>query len=180
MKIEQVMVVLFCVLCIVLMLVIALRINADAEPIAPEVDTSGLKTFEVLQVSPTEEMQTSSADIPLSAELQKTLFDACDTYGVEYAVGLALIQTESNFEPDVVSGSGCYGLCQLNPYYFPSNLTPGENIEHGIRYLASNIAKYGDVAAGLCAYNAGHDNGSRSYSSVVLARAEEWRDKLWT
>lgn len=177
--------------------------NAQPEPIPePERDWGGLKVQQTVSPSePTPEPSQApvkqekpaapraenavvsepqipgqvNPEIPLSGELQAALAVACDKYGVDYAIALALIQTESNFDPYVVSYSGCYGLCQLNPYYFPSGLSPAENINYGMQYLGTNLAKYGNYPAALCAYNNGHDNGDRGYANVVLSRAEYWR-----
>ena len=73
-----------------------------------------------------------------------------------------------------MSRAGCYGLLQINPQYFPSGLTPAENIEAGMEYLGSLIDRYGDLGAALTAYNAGSDTGDRTYASAVLEAAEKW------
>lgn len=117
-------------------------------------------------------------EIPLSAELQQVLFDCCDEYDIPYAVALGLIQTESNFNPYAVSCCGCYGLCQLNPLYFPSWLSPEDNIRYGMEYLAHQISVYGSVPAGLTAYTMGHDNGSRNYANAVMGYAAQWETIL--
>jgi len=114
-------------------------------------------------------------DIPLPAELQKVLKDECEAHGIPYAIGLGLIDGESGFRTDAVSSEGCYGLCQLNPRYFPAGLTPAENIRAGIGYLAEQIERYGgDVEAGLTAYNAGHDNGTRWYAGYIMDKTFRW------
>lgn len=152
----------------------------EPEPIEPpERDWSGLKVQQMEAMpEPSAEPEIYDERVPLSKELQEALTYACQAHGVEYALALGLIQAESNFDINAVSYSGCYGLCQLNPVYFPANLTPAENIEHGIAYLAREIAYYGDIAAGLTAYHAGHDDGTRGYASVVLQYAAEWRARL--
>lgn len=111
---------------------------------------------------------------PLSDELYETLVLACHTYGVPLYLALGLIETESSFRTDAVSSAGCYGLCQLNPDYFPSDLTPAENISEGIRYLGDLLGRYGDTGAALTAYNAGHDTGRRDYAGMVLETAGKW------
>lgn len=112
--------------------------------------------------------------IPLSAELQAVLFECCAEHGIRPELALALIETESQFDPYVESYSECYGLCQLNPVYFPSGLSPADNIRYGMEYLGRQIRAYGSEAAGLTAYTVGHDNGSRNYANVVLSRAPAW------
>lgn len=157
-------------------------LSPSIEAIPPEVNTDGLCTYEIV-VQPEAEaaedvQQRFFACIPLDAELQEKMFCLCDELGLAPELALGLMQTESEFDVNALNGSGCYGLCQLNPVYFPSGLTPAENMDYGLRYLAHNIEIYGDTAAALCAYNAGHDTGARGYANLVLARASEWEDKL--
>ncbi len=114
-------------------------------------------------------------DVPLDETLQEVLWRSCAEAGVPYEVGLGLIETESGFQADAVSPAGCYGYCQLNPRYFPAGLDGAENIRAGMTYLAECVQRYdGDLAAGLTAYNAGHDTGRRGYAGRVLTAAERW------
>lgn len=114
-------------------------------------------------------------DVPLSRELQETLYLACEEQGIDYAVGLGLIEVESTFRENAVSRTGCYGLCQLSPKYFPKNLSPAENIRTGIEYLGYQLGRYGTIETALTAYHAGHDTGNRRYANAVLSAAEKWR-----
>lgn len=117
-------------------------------------------------------------DVPLDYVLQDVLYTMCDSNGIPREVGIALIDVESDFDEDAVSPNGCYGLCQLNPKYFPAGLSSEDNIRTGISYLAEQLERYdGDMEAALTAYNAGHDTGKRAYASKVLADAEYWRVK---
>ena len=122
-----------------------------------------------------EEQGYFRADVPLDYELQDVLHTAAQANGVPYHVALGLIYVESRFDPEAVSPAGCYGLTQLNPRYFPSGLTPEENIEAGMEYLGSLIERYGDLSAALCSYHDGHDTGRRGYSNAVLEAAEKWQ-----
>lgn len=115
-------------------------------------------------------------DVPLDADLQAVLWEACEEYGVEYALALGLMEVESSFWEDAVSAANCYGLMQLNPKYFPSGLSSEDNIRYGVAFLAEKIAQYGNLEAALTAYNAGHDTGDREYAGNVLAAAERWRE----
>ena len=127
-------------------------------------------------VEPPAEVFTFREDVPLSAELQEVLWDACQEHKVEYALALGLIETESSFNPEAVSYVGCYGLMQLNPDYFPTDLSPAENIQYGVAFIAEKLDQYaGNVGAALTAYNAGHDTGNREYAEKVMAAAERWR-----
>lgn len=180
MKTRYILITLLCFALIALLLIADRCFTEEPEPIPePERDWSGLKKQQMAAVpEPSAEPEIYDERVPLSKELQEALTYACQAHGVEYSLALGLIQAESNFDINAVSYSGCYGLCQLNPVYFPANLTPAENIEHGIAYLAREIEYYGDIAAGLTAYHAGHDDGTRGYASVVLRYADEWRAKL--
>lgn len=113
--------------------------------------------------------------IQLDKQLQKVVFDAACENGVDYFTALGLIQVESNFQADAVNPvSGCRGLCQLSPVYFPGDYTPEENVRAGMEYLGQLIESYqGDVQAALRAYNRGWDDGARGYPYAVLSAAED-------
>lgn len=112
--------------------------------------------------------------MPLSAELQESC-GRLPEHKVEYALALGLIETESSFNPEAVSYVGCYGLMQLNPDYFPADLSPAENIQYGVAFIAEKLDQYaGNVGAALTAYNAGHDTGNREYAEKVMEAAERW------
>lgn len=177
---------------------VSLTLAAQAATAAPDVSKMGpemtpesvqlvLEVAEEAQVSenPMEAELIESAlleqgyfreDVPLSFEIQDTLHTVCEANGIPYHVALGLIETESGFDPAAVSPSGCYGLAQLNPEYFPSGLSPTENITTGMEFLAYQLDRYdGDMGAALTAYNAGHDTGARGYATAVLEAAEKWQ-----
>lgn len=113
-------------------------------------------------------------NLPLDKQLQKVVFDAACENGVDYFIALGMIQVESNFQVDAVSACGCYGLCQLNPEWFPSGLSPEENVRAGVEYLGDLLETYsGDVQAALTSYNAGYDTGHREYANDVLSASED-------
>lgn len=120
--------------------------------------------------------------IPLEQPLAETLLNCCEEYGVPLHLALGVMEIESNFDLNALSDKGCVGLMQINPLYAwvledatgASYLTPEGNIRCGIYYLSSLLVQYGDTAAALCAYHAGHDTGDRTYSNAVLSAAERW------
>lgn len=113
-------------------------------------------------------------DVPLPRELQAALQEACEEHGVPVSLALGLIEVESGFQVDVVSSKGAYGLCQLNPKYFPDDLAPADNIAAGVAWLGELLEQYGDTAAALRAYNLGYDDGDRQFADAVLAALEKW------
>lgn len=112
--------------------------------------------------------------IPLDKQLQKVVFDAACENGVDYFIALGLIQVESNFRVDAVNHvTGCRGLCQLSPKYFPGDYTPEENVRAGMEYLGQLLESYhGDEEAALRAFNRGYDDGARGYPNAVLSAAD--------
>lgn len=144
--------------------------QVEVVEIVPPVDCTPLvAAMEAMQEDPYRK------NIPLSRELQAVLREVCVTNGVALCDALGLIEVESGFRVDAVSREGCFGLCQLNPKYYSSDLTPAENIQAGVAHLASQIKRYdGDILASLTAYNAGHDTGSRSYARKVMEASEKW------
>ena len=154
--------------------------------------TYTVKAVEIMEITPTvhtyfsrveatgpvEEVNafTPWEDVPLADDLQEVLWEACQEYDIEFELALGLIEVESAFHTDAVSDVGCYGLMQLNPQYFPADLSPAENVQYGVKFLAEKLNQYaGDQGAALTAYNAGHDTGNREYAENVMAAAERWR-----
>ena len=156
-----------------------------AERELPTIVASTVQTVQTIYFEPDAEPEELAVevfafreDVPLSAELQEVLWDACQEHKVEYALALGLMETESTFRPEAVSEAGCYGLMQLNPAYFPADLSPVENIQYGVAFIAEKLDQYaGNVGAALTAYNAGHDTGDREYAEKVMAAAERWREE---
>lgn len=112
-------------------------------------------------------------DIPLAEDLQHVLFDACIEKDIPYEVALALIWSESGF--NVNSNNGiCYGLCALHKYYYPTDLTPEENIKAGMDLLGLYRDRYdGDIVKALDAYANGSFRGTvTTYTKIIMSRAE--------
>ncbi len=81
--------------------------------------------------------------------------------GIDPALVLAVIETESGQASDAVSPKGAIGLMQVLPgtaaeIGFPDAADPARNLEAGCRYLAALLDSFGgDVELALAAYNAG-------------------------
>ena len=93
----------------------------------------------------------------------QTIRAIADKYDVDPALVLAVIKSESDFDPHAVSSKGALGLMQLMPeaaYEMGVSdvLDPRENIEGGIRYLKFLLGAFdGDLDRSIAAYNAGQD-----------------------
>lgn len=127
-----------------------------------------------------DEAERAFAAVPLSAGLQSVVLAEADANDLPVPLVLGLLDVECKFDPYAVNPeTGCYGPCQLNPAYFPSGLSPEENIVHGFAYLREQLDRYDqDAQAALAAYHAGHDDGDRYYSGCVLAQAAYWAETL--
>lgn len=146
-----------------------LGIAKIARPLVKQIET----LEPITELHEPEEVAWLIEDLELSEGLQKVVFESTTAFNVDYYTMLGLIQVESRFNPDAVnSRTGAYGLCQLNPKYFPSGLSYSDNIWKGTEYLSQLIQKYqGDIMAALTAYNAGNDTGNREYAMSVMAAA---------
>ena len=114
---------------------------------------------------------------PLSDELFRAVDAAAVEHGVPVCLALGLIQVESSFDPDAVSSHGSYGLCQLNPKFFPSGLSAEENVQTGLAHLGPLLAQY-DTMTALTIYNAGRDTGDREYANKVMEVAWAWEQEF--
>lgn len=153
---------------------IALREQEASKPEEPEAE----EPAEEPVVEDPAPVYAISERVPLPPELQRVLVNACELYDLPVSLMLGLIEVESQFDANADNGQ-CYGYCQLNRSFFPSDLTPTENIQNGTDYLSRLLDKYGTVSAALTAYNVGHDDGSRSYANSVLAAANRWDEELF-
>src|SRR5687768_13669883 len=75
-------------------------------------------------------------------------------YGVDPTLVRAVIQVESDFNPQTVSHKGARGLMQLMPatakrHGVKSVHDPEQNIQGGIRYLAFLLELFGDMPRAL-------------------------------
>jgi soluble lytic murein transglycosylase-like protein len=81
-------------------------------------------------------------------------------YGVDPVFVRAVIQVESDFNPNCVSHKGARGLMQLMPatakrYGVTKVHDPEQNIKGGVQYLAYLLELFGDKPRALAGYNAG-------------------------
>lgn len=124
-------------------------------------------------------------------EKMSRIVSAANTYGNKFGVDpnliLAVIYTESGFDPYAVSVANCKGLMQVSATYAPSlgfdtsRLFEIEyNIECGTSILKTKLNEMGNTYDALRAYNAGtsgaNSNSSlgSNYASKVLSTYEDY------
>lgn len=148
------------------------KLQVEVVEIVPPVDCTPLAAaVDPMQEDPYRE------DIPLSRELQAVLYEVCGANDVAPCLALGVIWAESRFDPEAGNDIS-YGLMGLNKKYYPSDITPAENIKAGVAHLAGQIERYdGDIQAALRAYNKGYDDGDRRYARDVLEASEKWGGK---
>jgi len=122
-------------------------------------------------------LESKQARIPHEElrEVAKTIYDASRSYGVDYRLVLAVMDTESNFRHDVVSQQGAIGIMQVKSivarefsrevgisYKKEVLQCPHANVRFGVYYL-SWLSRYFDTdSAVLFAYNVGFTRARRS------------------
>lgn len=125
-----------------------------------------------------------------SEEIRKRITEAvrknAGKFGVDPELVMAVIDTESSFNPFLVSNKGARGLMQLMPKTagmlgVSDSFDIDENVRGGTEYLSQMMGRFGDIEKALAAYNAGPGrvdryNGvppfqeTRRYVEKVLSR----------
>lgn len=94
-------------------------------------------------------------------DYEELIQTASAKYGVPVDLIKAVIDTESSFNPNVVSSAGAKGLMQLmdgtaNGLGVSDPFDPAQSIDGGVRYLSYQLKRYdGQEKMALAAYNAG-------------------------
>lgn len=121
-------------------------------------------------------------DVPLEKDLQLFIADLCEEMSIEPELVLAIIENESQWNPEAVGDGGrSFGLMQVQRWCHKDRmnrlgcddlLNPYENVVVGIDILSEKLEKYGDVEKALCAYNAGDAGAERLYFSKGIYSSE--------
>lgn len=85
---------------------------------------------------------------------------AAQANNVDSKLLTALVEAESDFDPNCRSKAGAMGLTQLMPETARSMgignpFDPGQNLMGGARYLRQMLDRFGSIEPALAAYNAG-------------------------
>jgi soluble lytic murein transglycosylase-like protein len=95
-----------------------------------------------------------------SQDVQEAIEIAANKTGLDPDLLRAVIQTESSFDVDAVSGCGAKGLMQLMPgtakdMGVKDSFDPYQNVYGGAKYLKKMLNRFGDIRLALAAYNKG-------------------------
>ena len=162
---------------------LAVTVNSSAEAAATDPTTADGIKIEAF----------SPIGCKLPEELQEYTYYICQHSGIEFELTMAVMCTESDFDTEALSGTGDYGLMQINEIALPeladklgiTDITdPYQNIRGGVYILGSYAEKYEDKALVLMAYNMG-DYGastlweqgihSTAYTEKVLKKYDEYK-----
>ena len=134
-------------------------------------------------------------DISLSEDIQKYAYNKCQESGIDYSIFLGLMRKESSFNPEAVSKTNDYGLCQINKgnhnwmrEVFGSDwdpMNPYDSIDASIFMLSEYTKDYNcdNYHVLLMNYNMGHGNAvecfnsgiySSKYSRAIMDYAKEY------
>ncbi len=95
-----------------------------------------------------------------SQSFQPLIHQAALNANVDPLLFEAIVQTESDFNPKLISRAGAMGLSQLMPENvkelgITDPFDPVQNLNGGARHFAEMLGKFKDIRLALAAYNAG-------------------------
>lgn len=135
-------------------------------------------------------------DVNMSIDLQEYVFYLSESYQIDFSFVMAVIQHESQFDPNIISSTHDYGLMQINQCNheyirqtlgITNFLDPYQNVHSGVFILRQLFKKYDDPAKVLMAYNMGEsaakklwDKGvySSDYSESILTIQKQYSEQL--
>lgn len=131
-------------------------------------------------------------DVNMTYDMQEFVFHLSKAYDLDFNFVMAVIKTESDYNPDLVSPTDDYGLMQINTInhdWMESQLgvtdmlDPYQNLNGGMYVLKYLFDKYNDPAKVLMAYNMGETGANKlwekgitnsKYSDDVMEQAKAY------
>lgn len=125
-------------------------------------------------------------DIPLTAGEQDAVREAAEEYGVPFALALAVIETESGYNPEAKNGKawGAMQIHEVNHRALKEKVGVEDwfnlydNARAGCYLLGGYLEKYEDETAALMAYNLGEGGAKRKWKQGIFQTA--YTDKVKT
>lgn len=111
-----------------------------------------------------------------SVQITQIITDAAAANGIPVALALAQAQKESSLNPNAYNAkSGATGLFQLEPgtaadLGVTNPTDPAQNASGGMAYLAQLLARFGDWATALAAF----DWGPKNVQDAIAAHGANW------
>ncbi|WP_145332098.1 lytic transglycosylase domain-containing protein [Paenibacillus xylanexedens] len=142
-----------------------LQLGSAYSPDLNTVSSSRAGSLESLLASNNAGQADSGKSVP--TDFESLISQASAKYGVPESLIKAVIDTESGFNPNVVSSAGAKGLMQLMDgtaagLGVSDSFDPGQNIDAGTKYLSLQLQRFGgQEKMALAAYNAGPGRLSR-------------------
>ena len=108
---------------------------------------------------------------------RRIIFYICKGYNIDWTLVLAVIEQESNYQSDLISDTGDYGLMQINQVNHEwlnqtigvtDFLDPMWNIRSGVFILRKLFEKYEDPELVLMAYNMGEDGAKTLWEQGIF------------
>ena len=117
-------------------------------------------------------------------KIDELINQAASRHNVDPALVKALVQVESNFNPNAVSRKGALGLMQLMPQTarrlnLANPFDPAQNVDAGVRHLKVLLESYGgDGPLTLAASNAGTGAVARSQGIPRYAETRNYVKRI--
>lgn len=137
------------------------------------------------------QLNSSSA----SYDIQKLAYDLSEQNGRDYLFVLAIVEHESQGNPNRISKTHDYGLMQINRCNnrflkqnlgITNTLDPLQNLTAGTYYIYDYINKYNSLSCALMAYNMGENKAKKlwkrgiyetKYSRKVLSIYTQYQEE---
>ena len=153
--------------------------SVDDEPTESIVETTPPESSEPDVITVTSsEPEKVYYDCPLDYSLQNYIRGLCERNGIPMSLVIAMIEVESSFQPDAVSGTDDYGLMQINginhewlteEYGITNFFDPYYNVFCGIKILSIHWERYKDIDKSLMAYNLGATGASEFWDEGIYS-----------
>ncbi|NLC55616.1 MAG: lytic transglycosylase domain-containing protein [Armatimonadetes bacterium] len=144
----------------------AAQASAAPGPLPPAPVEAAIATGDPPPLSPPPRWAEPAADAHAETQGAAAVIAAALRHGVDPTLAAAVARAESGFNPRAVSAAGAQGLMQLMPdtaqaLGVADPFDAVQNADGGVRYLAEQLQRFGDVPRALAAYNAGPSRVAR-------------------